>query len=327
MPIPQRNQATVDPEILRRVLAGDNRAIARLITAVEGADSGADLYLRALYPKTGGGFTIGVTGAPGSGKSTLVDCLAGHYSSLGKKVGVLAVDPSSPFTGGAILGDRIRMQARSSDPNTFIRSMATRGHLGGLSRATIDASLILDAAGFDNVLIETVGVGQDEVDIVRAAQVVLVLLVPGMGDEVQAMKAGIMEIGDVFVINKADRPGVEKTEMELNSLLSMSDRPDGWKPLVVRTVASENKGVAECVEALENYRGFSARSPRSGQRDFLLQRERVLDLAQDRLRRAVLQNPAVGEKLDDLAREVAERKMDPFTAAEELLRFARIEFG
>src|SRR5512136_1065211 len=207
---------TLREGLVRGALEGDFRSVARLITLVENGGPESSAFLRALFPHTGRCFTVGVTGSPGSGKSTLVDRLASHYRGLGLKVGIIAVDPTSPFSGGAILGDRIRMQSRSLDAGTFIRSMATRGHLGGLSRATADALIVLDSAGFDIVLLETVGVGQDEVEVARAAQATLVLVVPGMGDDIQAMKAGIMEIGDVFVINKSDHAGADRVEAEIH---------------------------------------------------------------------------------------------------------------
>jgi LAO/AO transport system kinase len=198
--------------------------------------------MKSIFPHTGRGLVVGITGSPGAGKSSLVDRLAGLYRQRGERIGIVCIDPSSPFSGGAILGDRIRMQTLGLDPGVFIRSMATRGHLGGLSRATVDAVAILDAAGFDKIIVETVGVGQDEVEIVKTADVSVVVLVPGMGDDVQALKAGIMEISDVFVINKADRDGVLRTEKELEAMLSLTMRPDLWQPPIVRTVATENKG-------------------------------------------------------------------------------------
>src|SRR6185295_17972574 len=199
--------------------------------------------MKQVFPLTGRGLIIGITGAPGAGKSSLVDKLALFYRQQGDRVGIIAVDPSSPFSGGAILGDRIRMQALGLDKGVFIRSMATRGNLGGLARATVDAVAILDAAGYNKIIIETVGVGQDEVEIVKAADVSVVVLVPGMGDDIQAIKAGIMEIGDIFVINKDDRDGVYSTEKEVEALLSLSSREDGWQPPIVKTIATENKGI------------------------------------------------------------------------------------
>jgi LAO/AO transport system kinase len=308
--------AAADPDLLQRTVAGEFRAVARLITLVENDPAAAVAYLRELFPHTGRCFTIGVTGSPGAGKSTLVDALAGCFRSEGRKVGIIAVDPTSPFSGGAILGDRIRMQSRSIDFGTFIRSMATRGHLGGLARATADVLLVLDAAGFDIVIIETVGVGQDEVEIVRTAHATLVLLVPGMGDDIQAMKAGIMEIGDVFVINKADHAGVARIETELNALLAMSNRRDKWTPRVVRTVATEGRGVHECMQAIRAYREYLESSSYQAVRTLQIQRERLLELMRSRFMRELAGSPGFDAKLEDMARLVAERKLDPFSAVE-----------
>ena len=232
-------------ELIEKLFEGNPRAIARAITRVENGAENATELMKAVFPKTGNALIIGITGSPGAGKSSLVDKLALFYKEKGEKIGIVCVDPSSPFSGGAILGDRIRMQTLGLDKNVFIRSMATRGNLGGLSRATVDAVAILDAAGFDKVIVETVGVGQDEVEIVKAADVSVVILVPGMGDDIQAIKAGIMEIGDVFVINKADREGVLRTEKELEALLSLAHRPDFWNPPIVKTIATENKGIED----------------------------------------------------------------------------------
>src|SRR5262249_19651222 len=228
--------------LVQRILARDVRAVARAISKIENDSPDSNEILKALFAHTGRGMVIGITGAPGAGKSSLVDKLAMHYRSLEKTVGIIAVDPSSPFSGGAILGDRIRMQVLANDPKVYIRSMATRGNLGGLAWATADAVAVLDAARYDRILVETVGVGQDEVDIVKTADMSVVVLVPGMGDDIQAIKAGIMEIGDIFVINKADREGAQRTERELIALLEMSERIDEWTPPIVRTVAIQNKG-------------------------------------------------------------------------------------
>ncbi len=308
--------------LVQGVLKGDFRAVARLITMVEDGGPGSSTLLRELFPHTGRCFTIGVTGSPGSGKSTLVDCLASHYRGLGLRVGVIAVDPTSPFSGGAILGDRIRMQSRSLDSGTFIRSMATRGHLGGLSRATADALIVLDSAGFDIVLVETVGVGQDEVEVARAAHATLVLVVPGMGDDIQAMKAGIMEIGDVFVINKADHAGADRVETEIRALVSISNRSDGWKPDVVRTVASEGLGIGLCADAIVRFRSFASTSAQGRDRALQIQREKLLELVRSRVLVDLMSRPGCAGLVDELARRVVSREMDPYSAADELLACA-----
>src|SRR5712664_386135 len=246
-----------------KVRAGDVRAISRAITAIENHSAESEELLRQLFPHTGKAYLTGVTGAPGTGKSTLVDRLAAYHRKREDRVGIIAVDPTSPYTGGAILGDRIRMQGHANDAGIFIRSMATRGSLGGLARATGDVALILDAAGKQHVLIETVGVGQDEVDIVRLADCVLVVLVPGLGDDIQNMKAGLMEIADIFVLNKADREGADRLEEQLHAMLSMVvprvDRSpvtgeNAWHPPVIRTVATENKGIDKLAQTIAKFR-------------------------------------------------------------------------
>ncbi len=314
--------------LVERILARDPRAIARAITKIENDAPDANEILKALFAHTGRGLTIGVTGAPGAGKSSLVDKLALHYRSIGKTVGVIAVDPSSPFSGGAILGDRIRMQALANDPGVFIRSMATRGNLGGLARATVDAVAVLDAAGYDRTLVETVGVGQDEVDIVKAAGVSVVVLVPGMGDDIQAIKAGIMEIGDIFVINKADREGVERTERELIALLEMSERSSekgDWRPPIVRTVATENKGLTEFAEAIENFAAFSSGHSASLEKSAGIAQNRILELLRERLLRRALDEALAPGELQELAAQVASRSRDPYSIVEEIAGKIRIE--
>ncbi|MFN0111956.1 MAG: methylmalonyl Co-A mutase-associated GTPase MeaB [Blastocatellia bacterium] len=319
------NDRAIALPLVNRILARDLRAIARAISKIENAAADANDILKSLFAHTGKGLTIGVTGAPGAGKSSLVDKLALHYRSLEKTVGVIAVDPSSPFTGGAILGDRIRMQTLANDPGVFIRSMATRGNLGGLARATVDAVAVLDAAGYDRTLVETVGVGQDEVEIVKAADVSVVVLVPGMGDDIQAIKAGIMEIGDIFVINKAERDGVERTERELIMLLEMAERSDGWRPPIVRTVATQNKGVAEFVEAIENYASFKKQHRASLERSAEVAENRIVELLRERLLRKVLNDALTPEKLRELALAVASRQRDPYSIVEEII--GKVQIG
>jgi len=302
-----------------RVAAGDIRAVARAISKVEDGSQDASQLMKEIFPHTGRGLVIGITGAPGAGKSSLVDKLALLYRGRQERVGIIAVDPSSPFSGGAILGDRIRMQALGLDQGVFIRSMATRGNLGGLARATIDAVSILDAAAYSKVIVETVGVGQDEVEIVKAADVCVVVLVPGMGDDIQAIKAGIMEIGDIFVINKADREGVFNTERELEALLSLSSRQDGWEPPIIKTIATENKGIDELATALQSYRDFHFKADLGHHRRQAIARWRILELLREKLVTQTLASNSASERLDRLADEVARRKRDPYSAVEELL--------
>ena len=306
-------------KLVEKVLAGEPRAVARAISVVEDGAAGASELMRGVFPHTGRGLVVGITGSPGAGKSSLVDKLAGLYRARGERVGIVAVDPSSPFSGGAILGDRIRMQALGLDPGVFIRSMATRGNLGGLARATVDAVAILDAAGYQKVVVETVGVGQDEVEIVKAADVSVVVLVPGMGDDIQAIKAGIMEIGDVFVINKADRDGVLRTEKELEALLSLAHRPDMWSPPIVKTIATENKGIEELAAAVESYREFQTTSTGAHVRRGAVARWRILELLRERLLARALEADGARERLESLALEVAEKRRDPYSVVEELL--------
>jgi LAO/AO transport system kinase len=306
-------------ELIEKLFAGNPRAVARAISKAENGAADAAELMKAVFPRTGKALVVGITGAPGAGKSSLVDKLALFYKERGERVGIVAVDPSSPFSGGAILGDRIRMSALGTDKNIFIRSMATRGNLGGLSRATVDAVAILDAAGFDKIIVETVGVGQDEVEIVKTADVSVVVLVPGMGDDIQAIKAGIMEIGDVFVINKADREGVLRTEKELQALLELAHRPDFWNPPIVRTVATENKGIEDLSKAIESYYEFQKKTENIERRKAIA-KWRLLELLQEKLLANLLNSNGASEKLERLAQEIAEKKNNPYSAVEEILR-------
>jgi len=297
--------------------SGDPRALARAISTVENRASGWSDLLKALFPHTGKAQIIGLTGAPGAGKSTLVDQLARVYRKQNRTVGIVAVDPTSPYTGGAILGDRIRMQDHFADTGIYIRSMATRGSLGGLARATADVTTVLDASGRDVILIETVGVGQDEVDIVRLANITVVILVPGMGDDVQTIKAGIMEIADIFVINKSDREGAERVEREIRALQSLAVRNDGWTPPIVKTVASEGKGVEELGAAVADYENYLQKENRALKKSVENWQERLVEMLRDAMlekARAHLGDGSVAR----LAAEVAEHKRDPYSLIEEI---------
>ncbi len=286
------------------ILAGDPRALARAATEIENRSPATESLLKELFPHTGRASVIGITGSPGAGKSTLTNCLVHELRREEKGVGVLAVDPTSPYTGGAILGDRIRMLSHHADPGVFIRSMATRGHLGGLAAATTDMALLLDAAGKQFVIVETVGVGQDEVEIAKLADVTVVVLVPGMGDDVQAIKAGIMEIADVFVINKSDQSGADRLEREILALQSLSTRRDGWTPPIVRAVATEGQGIVETLAAIRSFLGRAGAKDRAvanwSQRLREMLRERLLEQF------ANIDFQAAGKL-------VASRQCDPYT--------------
>ena len=301
-----------------QVRSGDPRALARAISTIENRTPGWSELLKALFPHSGHARILGLTGPPGAGKSTLVDQLARHYRKENKTVGIIAVDPTSPYTGGAILGDRIRMQEHFSDPGIYIRSMATRGSLGGLARTTADVATVLDAAGRDLVMIETVGVGQDEVDIVRLADITIVILVPGMGDDVQTIKAGIMEIADIFVINKSDREGAERVEREIRALQSLAVRSDNWTPPIVKTVASQGAGIAELAAAIQDYDAYLGKENLILQKKVQNWQERLVEMLRDALldkARGQLTNGAVA----GYAAEVAEHKRDPYALVEEIV--------
>jgi LAO/AO transport system kinase len=302
--------------------SGDVRTLARAISVVENRVPGWSDLLKALFPHSGHARVIGMTGAPGAGKSTLVDHLARFYRKQNHSVGIVAVDPTSPYTGGAILGDRIRMQEHFADPGIYIRSMATRGSLGGLARTTADVTTVLDASGRDIILVETVGVGQDEIDIVRLADITVVILVPGMGDDVQTIKAGIMEIADIFVINKSDREGAERVEREIRALQSLALRQDGWTPPIVKTVATDGAGIDNLAAAIAGYVAYLQKENLALKKSVQNWQERLVEMLRDAMlekARAQLDNGNMAR----LAAEVAEHKRDPYTLVEEIAARAR----
>ena len=304
--------------IVDHLRAGDPRALARAISIVENRQPGSSDLLKSLFLHTGHARVLGLTGPPGAGKSTLVDQLAKHYRKEKKTVGIIAVDPTSPYTGGAILGDRIRMQDHHADPGIFIRSMATRGSLGGLARTTADVATVLDASGRDLVMIETVGVGQDEVDIVRLAAITIVILVPGMGDDVQTIKAGIMEIADIFVINKSDREGTERVEREIRAMQSLAMRHDDWTPPIVKTVASEGVGIKELAEAIVGYESYLKKENLAFKKAVENWQERLVEMLRDAmLEKARAQMDSA--ILKQYAAEIAEHKRDPYSLVEEII--------
>lgn len=306
-------------EIVERLLAGDRRAAARLISLIENDTSQAPRLLSALYPHTGRAHIVGVTGSPGTGKSTLVSELTKEIRTRGEKVGIIAVDPTSPFSGGALLGDRIRMQDLSTDEGVFIRSMATRGSLGGLARATGDVVKVLDALGQDLIFIETVGAGQSEVEIARAAHTVVVVVAPGLGDEIQAIKAGLFEIADLFVVNKADREGAEGAIATLNYLLDMNQAEgDRWRPPILKTVAIRGEGVEAVVDALKRHLGYLKESGQWELKNRARSEEEMKRIIEEALLRKLLSRLKEGE-WERMMLRIADRELDPYTAAEKLL--------
>jgi LAO/AO transport system kinase len=305
-------------DLVRRLSEGDVRALARGISLVEDGAEAAVAVLRTAFPRTGRAVVLGITGSPGSGKSSLVDRLVESYRASGRRVGVVAVDPSSAYSGGAILGDRVRMQRHATDDGVFIRSMASRGHLGGLSRTASDAVDLLDAAGYDPILIETVGVGQDEIEVARAADAVAVVLVPGMGDDIQAIKAGILEIADVFVVNKADRPGADRVVADLDAMMSLVPQGSRPRPPIYRTIAVSGEGIAELRAGLDAFVAGSGPERRDARR-----RERAemrfLAVLTERFLHDVRDRRLPGRRFDEMVEEIAERRLDPYSAAERVL--------
>jgi LAO/AO transport system kinase len=306
----------------QRIVSGDVRAVARLIRDIDDMLPEAREVLKDLYPFTGKAYVVGVTGAPGVGKSTLVDQMVAHWRKAGKTIGVLAVDPTSPFSGGAILGDRVRMQRHSMDEGVFIRSMATRGYFGGLTQSTRSAIDVLDAMGKDYILVETVGVGQDEIDIVQSADTTLIVLIPGMGDDIQALKAGILEVGDIFVINKADREGADRTVNDIRLMIEMDEKryKNGWKPPILTAQAVFDKGIAEILDEIENHASYlrSSEEKRSRVR-YEKARNNLVEMIRDRINMEVLSDIVQSGEFEDAVQLIVDRQIDPYTACDNII--------
>lgn len=312
---------------VERICAGERRSIAQAISSVERREPSSVNLLRTLFHRAGRAYVIGITGAPGAGKSTLLEKVALEYRRNGKSVGIIAIDPTSPFSGGAILGDRIRMQSLATDEGTYIRSMATRGQLGGLAPAARDVALILDAAGCDAVFIETVGVGQDEVEIARLADATMVLVVPGMGDDVQTFKAGVMEIADLFVINKADQAGAERVERELNVLLSVAPQPASWRPPIVKTTATSGEGISGLCVELEKFRTATEETSLGLTRRRKNTRLRLLELLRQSLFEKVAQERFDEGKISEYVEDIMARRRDPHSIVEEMMEASGVSSG
>ena len=306
-------------EIVQGVLAGDRRSIAKAITVIENNPEKAHRIIASIYPHTGKAHVIGVTGPGGSGKSTLIEKVIREYRRRGKTVGVVAVDPTSPFTGGAFLGDRIRMQELSVDEGVFIRSMATRNYLGGIARATKDAVKVLDASGRDVVIVETVGAGQSEVEIIKVAQTIVVVFAPGLGDEIQAIKAGVMEIGDIFVVNKADRENVDKSVMDIRAMLQLSNKEQAWTPPVLKTIALTGDGVAKLIEKIEEHRRFLEREAGREKAREKAETE-LVEAIKEKVASLMIEELEKGGEFESYLQKILRREIDPMSAAEKILK-------
>ncbi len=305
-------------ELVKGILSGDRRSIAKAITIVENDTAEAHKLIATIYPHTGKAHIIGLTGAGGSGKSTLIEKIAREYRKRDKTVGIVAVDPTSPFTGGAFLGDRIRMQELSTDAGIFIRSMATRNYAGGIAKATKDAVKILDAAGKDVIIVETVGAGQSEVEVMKVAQTIIVIHAPGLGDEIQAIKAGLMEIADIFVVNKADRENADKAVIDIQAMLQLNSTKKAWRPPVLKTVALTGEGLPQLMEALEKHKDFLLRESKLERKIEKVEAE-FLEALEEKITNVILEELKEDGKFKELLKQIIERKIDPVSAAEKLL--------